>query len=62
MKIVLISGYPENVGTRSGLTRRGVSYLPKPYSAEALTETIRGVLAGKREESGGKAAHAASNN
>ncbi|MEY2413774.1 MAG: hypothetical protein QOD84_2380 [Acidobacteriaceae bacterium] len=61
MKIVFISGYPENIVTRSGLTRRGVSYLPKPYSAEALTETIRGVLASKREDSSGKAAHAASN-
>lgn len=63
LKIVFISGYPENIVTRSGLARRGVSYLPKPYSAETLTETIREVLAGNRTraEDGAKAAHAASN-
>ncbi|MDP9162301.1 MAG: response regulator [Acidobacteriota bacterium] len=62
LKVVFISGYPENIVTRSGLARRGVSYLPKPYSSETLTETIREVLAGncKQVNSGdGKTAHAA---
>lgn len=44
LKVVFISGYPENIITSSGLARRGVCYLPKPYSADSLMETIRQVM------------------
>ena len=48
LKVVFISGYPENIVTKSGLSRRGIFYLRKPYSTNDLMETIQQVLAGNR--------------
>jgi len=44
LKIVFISGYPENVVTRNGIQGNGMAYLPKPFSMDSLTRKVREVL------------------
>jgi two-component system, cell cycle sensor histidine kinase and response regulator CckA len=44
LKILFISGYPENEAARQGLPEDGTSYLSKPFSVEALTRMVRQVL------------------
>jgi two-component system cell cycle sensor histidine kinase/response regulator CckA len=44
LKIIFISGYPENVITRHGIQEDGMSYLPKPFSLQSLTRKVRQVL------------------
>ena len=44
VKVIFISGYPENSVTRKGIQHAGWSYLPKPFSAGSLLRTIREVL------------------
>jgi CheY-like chemotaxis protein len=45
LKTIFISGYPENVVTRSGLSEDGMFYLPKPFSLQSLTRKVSQVLA-----------------
>jgi len=45
LKIIFISGYPENEITKLGLHAPGMSYLPKPFSVEMLLKKIRAALA-----------------
>jgi len=44
LKIIFISGYPENVVTRHGIQGDGMFYLPKPFSLQSLTRKVRQVL------------------
>jgi two-component system cell cycle sensor histidine kinase/response regulator CckA len=44
LKIIFISGYPENDVTKYGLDEPGMFYLPKPFSVESLVKKVRGVL------------------
>ncbi len=44
LRIIFVSGYPENVVTRQGLQEDGMFYLPKPFSAQSLTRKVRQVL------------------
>jgi len=44
LKIIFISGYPENVVTRRGIREDGMFYLPKPFSLLSLTRKVRRVL------------------
>ena len=44
LKIIFISGYPENVVTRHGIQADGMFYLPKPFSLQSLTRKVRQVL------------------
>jgi DNA-binding NtrC family response regulator len=48
LKTLFVSGYPQNELARHGLTEDGASYLPKPFSVEALTRMVRHVLDGGR--------------
>lgn len=43
-RTILISGYPERVILRNSLDVPEFSYLPKPFSSEALTRRVRHVL------------------
>jgi two-component system, cell cycle sensor histidine kinase and response regulator CckA len=38
LKILFISGYPENVVTRHGIQEDGMFYLSKPFSLQSLPE------------------------
>jgi len=49
LKAVLVSGYP-NLGMRQSGAQEGVFYLPKPFSAESLLQTVRQALAQKIDE------------
>jgi two-component system cell cycle sensor histidine kinase/response regulator CckA len=49
LKIIFISGYPENVVTRHGIQEDGMFYLPKPFSLETLTWKVSQAL----QEEGG---------
>ena len=44
LRTIFISGYPENLVTRNGPQPPGVSYLPKPFSAESLLRQVRRIL------------------
>ncbi|HCE67909.1 MAG TPA: hypothetical protein DER40_10425 [Geobacter sp.] len=44
LKVVYISGYPMNPAMRGGTLEDEVSYLQKPFTAEALLERILQVL------------------
>ena len=44
LRIIFISGYPENVVTRSGIQGDGMAYLPKPFSMQSLTRKVKEVL------------------
>jgi two-component system cell cycle sensor histidine kinase/response regulator CckA len=50
LKVIFISGYPENAVTRNGIQEDGMFYLPKPYSLQSLTRKVRLVLEPKRTE------------
>jgi CheY-like chemotaxis protein len=44
LRVVYISGYPMNPSIRGGTLEEEVSYLQKPFTAEALLERIKTVL------------------
>jgi CheY-like chemotaxis protein len=44
LRIIFISGYPENAVTRHGIQEDGMFYLPKPFSLQSLTRKVRQVL------------------
>ena len=50
LRIIFISGYPENVVTRHGIQEDGMFYLPKPFSLQSLTRKVRQVLEQKEIE------------
>ena len=39
--VLLVSGFPENAAVRGGASDRHVSFLPKPYSADGLSRSVR---------------------
>jgi signal transduction histidine kinase len=43
-RILFVSGYTDDVVLREGIRNSGVAFLPKPFTAEALTQMVRGVL------------------
>jgi two-component system, cell cycle sensor histidine kinase and response regulator CckA len=44
LRTIFISGYPENAVTKNGIQEEGTFYLPKPFSLQSLTRTVRRVL------------------
>jgi len=44
LRVIFISGYPENVVTRHGIQEEGMFYLPKPFSLPTLTRKVRQAL------------------
>jgi CheY-like chemotaxis protein len=44
MKVLYISGYAEQVMAHDGTRLRGVTLLDKPFTVEALAQTVRNVL------------------
>jgi len=44
LRIIFISGYPENVVTCHGIEEEGMFYLPKPFSLQSLTRKVGEVL------------------
>jgi two-component SAPR family response regulator len=44
LRIIFVSGYPENVVTRQGLREDGKFYLPTPFSSQSRTRKVRQVL------------------
>jgi DNA-binding response OmpR family regulator len=45
MKVLFVSGYTADVIARRGVLDHGISYIPKPFSAEGLAAKVREVLA-----------------
>jgi two-component system, cell cycle sensor histidine kinase and response regulator CckA len=50
LRIIFISGYPENAVTEHGIREGGMFYLPKPFSLQSLTRKVRQVLEEKEVE------------
>jgi two-component system cell cycle sensor histidine kinase/response regulator CckA len=44
LRIIFVSGYPENAVTEHGIEQDGMFYLPKPFSLQSLTRKVRQVL------------------
>ena len=44
VRVLFMSGYADEVIARKGVLDRGIAYLPKPFSIEALTAKVREVL------------------
>lgn len=47
LKVIFMSGYPEEVISRRGVLEQDVAYLPKPFSPEFLAIKVREVLTGQ---------------
>ena len=50
LRVVFVSGFPENAVTRQGLIDGEMLYLPKPFSAESLVRTAKQALAVRAQE------------
>lgn len=46
LKVLYISGYPDDPSVRSGLDNGSISFLAKPFSPKILIRTIRSILDG----------------
>ncbi len=44
LKILFMSGYPDNVIDHHGILDKGVNFLEKPFMPESLTMKVRGIL------------------
>jgi DNA-binding response OmpR family regulator len=45
MKVVYVSGLPEEIAVKRGLIKAGSPFIAKPYTADVLAGTLRSVLA-----------------
>ena len=45
LKVILVSGYPEGTLEKAGLKEAGFRLLSKPFSKNALSETLASVMA-----------------
>lgn len=50
VKVIYISGYPEDMLVRYGLAKPGTNFIQKPFTAEKLSLLIRAVLTPPDEE------------
>jgi CheY-like chemotaxis protein len=44
LKVLLISGYADQVSAQQGFLEEGIQFLPKPYSPESLLARVRALL------------------
>ncbi|MBY0248339.1 MAG: response regulator [Nitrospiraceae bacterium] len=49
MKVLFVSGYPDETLTRTGVARNRDPFIQKPFASEALLGTVRAVLDKQRE-------------
>jgi CheY-like chemotaxis protein len=49
MKVLFVSGYPDEILISAGLARNKVPFLQKPFASEAFLRTVRNVLDGRSE-------------
>lgn len=49
MKVLFVSGYPDETVINAGLARNKVPFLQKPFASEAFLRTVRNVLDGRSE-------------
>ena len=50
LRVVFVSGFPENAVTRRGVIDTDMLYLPKPFSAESLVRIVKQALAVRVQE------------
>jgi two-component system, cell cycle sensor histidine kinase and response regulator CckA len=46
LKVIYMSGYPEDAIVHHGVLKPGIAFLHKPFTAHALGQKIREVLGG----------------
>jgi len=44
LRVLFMSGYPDGAITNQGMLERGVAYLAKPFTTEAIARKVRDVL------------------
>jgi DNA-binding response OmpR family regulator len=44
LKVLLISGYTDELSGKEGFLDQGIHFLPKPYSPAGLVERVRALL------------------
>ena len=49
MKVLFVSGYPDETIMSAGLARNKVPFLQKPFASETFLKTVRNVLDGRSE-------------
>jgi len=49
MKVLFVSGYPDETLTHTGVARNRDPFIQKPFGSEALLGTVRAVLDKRRE-------------
>jgi PAS domain S-box-containing protein len=54
MKVLYISGYTDSAITNHGILERGLSFLQKPFSSEALARRVREILDAAHETGGSR--------
>jgi DNA-binding NtrC family response regulator len=47
LKVIISSGYSEDMTGQARLAAHGIIYLPKPYKIESLSKAVRNCLDGK---------------
>jgi FixJ family two-component response regulator len=50
MRVLYMSGYPDGVVARNGLTEAGITILHKPFTREELTRRVEDVAVGVAEK------------
>jgi DNA-binding response OmpR family regulator len=56
IRVIYVSGYPDDVISHHGVLDPGIDFIPKPYSLETLARRVRASLDGAEPDTGSSTA------